>query len=172
LGVRSRSAQSLRFEKIVRSASAANGTPLLRAIDFAQLGELAAWTSVIDPDAEGFTLKFSRAGAGVCAMMGDEIVGFDYLNVVDPAIKGDAFDSAFVMLSRPCGVWQITPVVTAGGESLELEYTGFPAFDDERGRGVVITMVHHAFDPPPRIAQVRHATEWAWLELRGAGAGH
>lgn len=167
----SRSAQSLLFERVVRRACGANGVPRLGAIDFAKLEELAAWTAVIDPDAEGFTLKFSRAGAGVCSMMGRNAVGFDYLEVVDPAIKGDAFDSAFVMLSRPCGVWQISPIVTADGREATVEYTGFPALDDERGRGVLVIMVHHDFDPAPRIAQVRHAREWTWLDLRSAAAG-
>jgi hypothetical protein len=159
------------FEQVVRRASGTNGIPRMKAIDFAKLGKLTAWTSVIDADAEGFKLKFARAGEGVCAMMGRDVVGADYLDFVDPAIKGDAFDSAFVMLSRPCGVWQITPIVTDDGRKLEVEYTGFPVFDDERGCGALLTLVHHNFDPPPRIVQVQHATDWSWIDLRAGRAG-
>jgi hypothetical protein len=169
--VASRSAQSLLFERVVRRASGANGVSRLSAIDMAELSELEPWISVIDPDTERFALKFTRAGAGVCSMLGRDAVGLDYLEFVDPAIKGDAFDSALVMLSRPCGVWQISPIVTAEGQGAAVEYTGFPVVDDARGRGVVLMLVHHDFKPVPRITQVRSATDWMWIELRsGAGA--
>ena len=168
--MRSRSAQSLRFEDIVRRATPPRGVARLQAIDFATFGELAPWLSVIEPDQAAFTLKFVRAGEGPCTMLGRDLVGIDYLEFVDPAIKGEAFDSAFVMLSRPCGLWQITPALTQDGKIVEAEYTGFPLYDDERKCGLLITMAHIALDPPPRIAQVRHATEWAWLDLKNGGA--
>jgi len=170
--VRSRSAQSLIFEAIVRRAATPRGVARLQAIDFAALGDLAPWISVMEPDQGAFTVKFVRAGAGVCQMLGRDLVGADYLEFVDPAIKGEAFDSAFVMLSRPCGLWQITPGLTKGGTTVEAEYTGFPLLDDERKRGLLITMAHIDIDPVPQIAQVRHATEWTWLELKGGGALH
>jgi hypothetical protein len=170
--VRSRSAQSLRFENIVCRAAPSRGVAHLQAIDFATFGDLAPWLSVIEPDQAAFTLKFVRAGEGLCTMLGRDLVGRDYLEFVDPAIKGEAFDSAFVMLSRPCGLWQITPALTQEGTIVEAEYTGFPLYDAARTRGLLITMACIALDPPPRIAQVRHATEWTWLELKTGGAPH
>jgi hypothetical protein len=170
--VRSRSAQSCRFEDIVRRATPSRGVARLQAIDFATFGDLAPWLSVIEPDQEAFTLKFVRAGEKLCAMLGRELVGVDYLEFVDPAIKGEAFDSAFVMLSRPCGLWQMTPGMTPDGTTVEAEYTGFPLFDDERKRGLLITMAHVAIDPAPSIRQVRHASEWSWLNVTGSGASH
>lgn len=170
--MRSRSAQSLRFEEIIRRAAPSRGVARLQAIDLSALGDLAPWISVIEPDQAAFALKFVRVGEHLCNMLGRDLAGIDYLEFVDPAIKGEAFDSAFVMLSRPCGLWQITPALTQDGKIVEAEYTGFPLLDDERQRGLLITMAHIAIDPPPRIAQVRHATEWTWLELKSGGALH
>lgn len=165
-----RSAQSLRFEDILRRATPPRGVARLQAVDFAAFGDLAPWLSVIEPDQAAFTLKFVRAGEKLCTMLARDLVGRDYLEFVDPAIKGEAFDSAFVMLSRPCGLWQITPGLTSDGTIVEAEYTGFPLHDDERKCAVLITLAHIALDPPPRIAQVRHATEWTWLEMKSGSA--
>jgi hypothetical protein len=168
--VTSRSAQSLRFEEIVRQATPVRGLALLQSIAFSAFGDLTPWVSVIEPDQATFTLKFVRAGEGLCGVLGCDLAGRDYLEFVDPAIKGEAFDSTFLMLSRPCGLWQITPALTQDGAIVEAEYTGFPIYDAERARGLLITLAHVALDPLPRIAQVRHATEWAWLDLKSGGA--
>lgn len=170
--VRSRSAQSLRFEEIVRKGAPPGGVAHLQAIDFSAFGDLAPWVSVLEPDQTAFVLKFIRAGESLCKMMGRDLAGVDYLEFVDPAIKGEAFDSAFVMMSRPCGLWQITPALAQDGTTVEAEYTALPLFDDDRKCGLLITLVYIAVDPPPSIAQVRHATEWAWLELKRGGTLH
>jgi hypothetical protein len=168
--VRSRSAQSLLFEEVVRGATTPGDVPRLADLEFTRLSELAPWIAAVDPDHATFALKIVRAGEGVCNMLGRDLVGLDYLDFVDPAIKGEAFDSAFVMLSRPCGLWQITPALTEEGKTIVAEYTGFPVFDEERGRGLIVNIVHHTFSPVPRVAKVLHATEWTWLELRGGSA--
>jgi hypothetical protein len=170
--VPSRSAHSFRFEEIVRRATPARCVARLHAIDFTTFGDLAPWLSVIEPDQGAFTLKFLRAGEKLCSMLGRDLVGTDYLEFVDPAIKGEAFDSVFVMLSRPCGLWQITPALTHDGKTVEAEYTGFPLFDDEHKRGLLITFAHISIDPAPSITQIRHATEWTWLDIKGGGAPH
>lgn len=168
----SRSTQSLRFEEIIRRASTSVAVARLSMLDDAMFGELASWISIVEPDQAAFTLRFARAGEAVLKMLGGPLIGVDYLEFVDPAIKGDAFDSAFVMLSRPCGLWQITPTLTQDGRTITAEYTGFPIFDQERQCGLLITLAHIALQPPPVVAQVRHATEWHWIELKSGGALH
>lgn len=170
--MRSRSAQSLRFEVLVRKAAPPRGVARLQAIDFSAFGDLAPWVSVLEPDQALFTIRFLRAGESLCKMLGRDLVGLDYLEFVDPAIKGEAFDSAFVMLSRPCGLWQITPALMQGGAVVEAEYTGFPLIDDEHKRGLLITLAHITVVPGEGVAQVRHATEWTWLELKRGDALH
>lgn len=163
-----RSAQSLRFEQAVRSP-VPGVMPRLADVDYGNIRDLVPWIAVIDPDRTSLTLKFTRAGAGIVKLVGREAVGFDYLNLVDPAIKGDAFDSCFVMLSRPCGLWQITPAQLADGSKVAVEYTGFPVFDDQRGRGQIIFLIVHAIadvGTVPGVGEVGHSTDWHWLELR------
>lgn len=163
-----RSAQSLRFERAVRSP-VPGVMPRLADVDYGNIRDLVPWIAVIDPDKATLSLKFTRAGAGIVKLVGREAVGFDYLNLVDPAIKGDAFDSSFVMLTRPCGLWQITPARMADGSQITVEYTGFPVFDDQRGRGQIIFLIVHSIPDVgtvPGVGEVRHSTVWQWLELR------
>jgi hypothetical protein len=73
------------------------------------------------------------------------------------------------MLTRPCGLWQITPATLSNGTRVQVEYTGFPVFDEERGRGQVIFLIVHTLDDvgkAPRVDGVHHSTVWQWLELR------
>lgn len=165
-----RSEQSLRFEQALRP-TAPGVIPQLADIDYSSIRDLVPWIAVMDPDRATLTLKFVRAGAGIVKLVGREAVGTDYLELVDPAIKGDAFDSCFVMLSRPCGLWQITPGRMADGSIVRVEYTGFPVFDDQRGRGQIIVLIVHSIPDIgklPSVGEVQHSTEWHWLELRPA----
>jgi hypothetical protein len=168
---RPRSNHSLRFEKILRAAAAPGVIPNISDVDFSQIADLIPWTAIMDPNGEAFTLKFVRAGEQLSNFFGRDAVGLDYLDFVDPAIKGEAFDAAFVMLSRPCGLWQITPGLTADGQSIEAEYTGYPIFDEKSGRGQIIFLIQHALERVPLIVLVQHSTEWTWLEMRGASPG-
>jgi hypothetical protein len=166
----SRSAQSLRFEAALRAA-AAGAVPRLTDVDFDSIADLMRWVAFLHPNREEYTLRFVRAGAGISQLLGREAVGFDYLDIVDHTIKGDAFDATFVMLSRPCGLWQITPGLAADGRTVDAEYTGFPVFDVENGRGLIAMLAHI---PPPhaQIVVVQRSTAWEWLELKGGGAVH
>jgi hypothetical protein len=164
------SAQSLRFEQAVRR-SVPGVMPRLSDIDYSTIRDLVPWLAVVDPDRVALSLRFARAGAGIAKLVGGDAVGFDYLDLVDPAIKGDAFDSAFLMLSRPCGLWQITPALMNDGSTINVEYTGFPVFDEVRARGQIIFLIVHAIPDvgkAPGIRAVQHATEWHWIELKNS----
>jgi hypothetical protein len=165
-----RSVQSLRFEQALRP-SVPGVMPRLSDVDYSNIRDLVPWLAVVDPDRTTLALKFARAGAGIVKLVGREAAGFDYLDLVDPAIKGDAFDSTFVMLSRPCGLWQITPALMDDGSTIKVEYTGFPVFDEVRGRGQIIFLIVHAIPDvgkAPGIRAVQHASEWHWIELRSS----
>ena len=166
-----RSAESLRFEEAVRAVAVPGGLPRLVDIDLAQIHDLIPWIAIVDPDKEMRTLKFVRAGAGIEQFLGRSAAGFDYLQLVDPAIHGDAFDSAFVMLERPCGLWQMTPSVTAEGQQIMLAYTGFPVYDHLKARGQLFVFIEHRLPknkPVPRAQQAQHSTEWFWLDMKSA----
>ena len=165
-----RTAQSLRFEQAVRAA-APGVMPRLADIDYSIIRDLVPWIAIVDPDRATLRLRFTRAGAGIATLVGREAIGVDYLELVDDAIKGDAFDSCFLMLNRPCGLWQITPALLADGSTVSVEYTGFPVFDEQRARGQIIFLITHSIadvGKMPKIKAVQHATEWHWLEFRGS----
>ena len=166
-----RSHESLRFQDIACAGATSGAAPRFDSIEAMAFGAFAPFVCAVAPDEAGYTMKFAFAGEGMRAMMGRDPAGVDYLDFVDPAIKGEAFDSAFVMLSRPCGLWQIMPASTAAGQVVALEYTGFPVFDMKRGQALIVSLVRPAMSEVPRIVQVRHATEWLWLEIK-SGATH
>ena len=85
------SAQSSRFEQVVRRCEP-GVMPRLSDIDYSTIRDLVPWLTVVDPDRSALSLKFARAGAGIAKLVGSDTLGFDYLDLVDPAIKGDAFD--------------------------------------------------------------------------------
>ncbi len=164
-----RSLESRRFEQAVLAAALPRALPPLVEIDLGRLKELVPWIAIVEPNHEERTLKFVRAGAGVSQLLGRDAVGFDYLEIVDPAIKGDAFDSAFLMLTRPCGLWQLTPSLTSEGQEVMLEYTGFPVYDEARARGQLLIYVKPDLAqraPQPRTTLTKHSTEWSWIEMK------
>lgn len=171
LSARARSASSLRFEKVVLATLRTGEIPRLADVDLEALGAYSPMMALIDPDTETRTLRLNMAGDGLSKFIGHDLTGLDYLDLVDPAIRGDAYDSAFLMLSRPCGLWQITPALMNDGSTIKVEYTGFPVFDEVRGRGQVIFLIVHAIPDvgkAPGIRAVQHATEWHWIELKNA----
>ena len=162
-----RSSESFRFQTVVRDAALPGVIPRRLDINYPQLRALRDWVAIVEPNASTSTLKFAEVGAGLTELHGAPLLGSDYLDLVDPAIKGDAFDSTFVMLSRPCGLWQVTPALTKDGEEFLLEYTGFPIFDYVRGCGQILFLIGPYDMPMKRIARVQHARHWKWLDMRG-----
>ena len=98
-----RSPESLRFETILREASVPGLLPRLEDIPLDRLLDLSGWIAVVHPNAVTRTLTFIHAGAALSMMQRVPLIGMDYLDLVDPAFKGEAFDSAFLMLTRPSG---------------------------------------------------------------------
>lgn len=164
-----RSLHSVRFEKALRDVSLPGVLPRVADIGEAALGDLQAWIAIVEPNNATRRLIILRAGAAINALLGRDAAGLDYLDMVDPAIHGEAFDSAFLMLTRPCGLWQMTPSQTRDGKIVSYEYTGFPVFDHVKGRGQIMILIQPAVTQGTRpldIAMVRHATDWCWLEMR------
>lgn len=162
---------SRRFEALLRPAFADGLLADLRRIDIHGLGELSGWMAAVHPDGRTRALTVTHAGPTLSAIQGDPMIGMNYLNLVDPAIRGDAFDSAFVMLTRPCGLWQVSPVLCADGADNSLEFTGFPAYDPFQRCGVVVFMLHLAGAASAAITRVGPALRWQWLEVSPPALG-
>lgn len=165
-----RSAESAHFENVVRASALPNLLPKLKEIDFSAMADLAPWVAVVHPNAAHRTLRFTMLGAGITETQGKSLLGVDYLDLCEPAYRGDAYDGAFVMLSKPCGLWQITPIWFADGGESFVEYTGFPVFDEEKSRGVIMCLIGIASQNFRKIKLVGHATEWGWIEMRKSAA--
>jgi hypothetical protein len=166
-----RSPESLRFETILREASVPGLLPRLEDIAMDRLLDLSDWIAIVHPNAVTRTLTFIHAGAALSMMQRGPLIGMDGLDLVDPTFKGEAFDSAFLMLTRPSGLWQTTPVMLTDGTDGEIEYTGFPVYDEKDQRGLIVFLIKHLLPAHASISVVGHATQWEWLELR-TNSGH
>jgi hypothetical protein len=62
----------------------------------------------------------------------------------------------------------LTPIWFEDGSESYLEYTGFPVFDEEQSRGVIMFLIGNAPKKFKRIRLVRHSSEWEWIEMRNA----
>lgn len=161
-----RSPESLQFEAAVKEAVRATSEPRLPPVDLCLPDAISPWTAQMVPDAVARTMKFVKVGTELLNILREPVVGSDYLDVVDPAFEGEAFDSAFLMLSRPCGLWQLTPVTLSDGSTCRIEYTGFPVYDFGKGWGLVLFLVRHQIMHPNKIVRVHHSSDYAWLDLR------
>jgi hypothetical protein len=166
-----RSSHSFRLEGIVRRSQRAG---LLMQIGDLRSDEIEAfsdWIAVVRPDGRRRRLIVTYAGAGLSAMQANPLAGTDYLDLVDPAYKGEAFDSVIVMLSRPCGLWQLSPVRLADGDTDMFEFTGLPVFDETAGLGAVLFFIWHPTQQFRGVTRVGHAQTWSWLDLRQGAYG-
>lgn len=162
-----RSSDSERFEQVLLRSRYPGVLPRLPSIDFQQISDLMPWVMLIRPDAVARTLRITMAGCGFTEMQGHSLIDMDYLDFVDPAIKGDAFDSTFIMLTRPCGLWQLSPVTYFDDGEGVLELTGIPVFDSVRGCGLVAFLMRKQTSPNAnRIMTVKTSTEWSWIEMK------
>lgn len=162
-----RTTDSQRFEDAIRKARLPGVLPRLADIDFQKISDLMPWVAMIRPDAFERTLRITMAGCAFTEMQGHSLIDMDYLDFVDPSIRGEAFDSTFVMLARPCGLWQLSPVTYIDDSVGTLEITGFPVIDSVRGCGLVIYLIRKsAAVQTTRIMTVKHSNEWHWLDMK------
>lgn len=162
----SRTSDSQRFEGVLRRASMRELLPCLSDLDFQQISDLMPWVAMIRPNAVDHSLRITMAGCGFTEMQGHSLIDHDFLDFVDPAIKGDAFDSSFVMLGRPCGLWQRSAVKYFDDSESTVELTGFPVFDSVRGCGLLIYLIRNIVSSSAKLMTVYTAREWNWLDMR------
>lgn len=162
-----RSADSKRFEQTLLKSRLPGVLPRLCDIDFNKIPDLMPWVSLLRPDAFERTLRITMAGCGFTEMQGHSLIDMDYLDFVDPAMKGEAFDSAFIMLARPCGLWQLSSVKYFDDSEGVLELTGIPVFDSVRGCGLVAFFMRKSpMQPTTRIMTVHTSTDWQWIDMK------
>lgn len=166
-----RSLPSLRLEVLVRRCQRRGQFARLADLNLDALEGLSDWIAFVRPDASLRRLTIIHAGAGLSAMQAKPLTGTDMLDLVDPAIKGEAFDSTMMMLSRPCGLWQLLPVWLADGSADMCELTGLPIVDGETGVKGILFLIWHGTEEFRRVRSAGQANVWSWLDLRFGAQG-
>ena len=161
-----RSLPSLRLEAVVRRCQRRGQLARLSDLNLNALQGLSDWIAIARPDASLRRLTIIHAGAGLSAMQCQPMTGTDMLDLVDPAITGEAFDSTMMMLSRPCGLWQLMPVRLADGSADMCELTCLPLVDGETGAEVILFLIWHGTEEFRRVRSAGQANVWSWLDLR------
>ena len=163
-----RTSESLEFQDAWTSARGDAPCPSRQAIGLKSFARFAPLMAVIEVDVRSRSLPFRLCGSGFFDLLGFDLTGRDYLDLVDPAIKENAFDSVVACLDTPCGLWQSTPTQVDGGDTLHFELTIFPISKTGTGPDhilVFVTREKRRDAAVPTIERVHHSTVWQWIDL-------
>lgn len=162
-----RTPDSLAFEKAWRRARGDRPFPQRSDIELKSFARFAPLMVIIEPDPQKIALPFRLTGSGFFDLLGFDLTGMDYLELVDPAIKKDAYDAVVACMRLPCGLWQSTPTRIAGGETAFFELTILPISktgDVADHVLIFVTRERRSDGAIPNIQRVEHTTMWEWID--------
>ena len=165
-----RSLWSGRFEVRVRWLALPDRA-LKVPLDVATLGEFATHLVVIDVDAERHRLPFRFVGAAINQCFGQRnLVDMNYLDLVAPSVREEAFDAMLLMVGQPSGLWQIVTGRANQGQSVTFEFTSLPVLTSGRGNNQLLLFLQliDELQPNSAVVAIQQATAWHWIDL-GAG---
>src|SRR5215472_8009783 len=125
--MRSRSKQSLAFEDLWQSLRK-DGAQVPGRTDFKPAKAARFLHDIIlleAPGDRGRSLKVRVAGQLLQGVVPYPVAGTDYLNILPAQYHAGALVSVRLMVTRPCGLWQVMPVHLKGISRL-VEVTAFP----------------------------------------------
>lgn len=164
-----RSPESWGFEEIVMSLKSGNNLPLRSAIDLNRFRKFARWLAIAEPLGAECRMPIGLVGSGFYEFFGRDLTHSDYLELVQPAIRDAAHQSALLMVNHCCGLWQKTPLLVPGmGTPATVEFTAFPIVDDKSQARQVLLFVHHTYSDLsgyPRAVEILTAEDWTWIDL-------
>jgi hypothetical protein len=166
-----RTLESVAFEEAWRQARGDRPFPQRSDIELKSFARFAPLMVIIEPDPQKVALPFRLTGSGFFDLLGFDLTGMDYLDLVDPAIKQDAYNAVVACMLHPCGLWQSTPTQIAGGERAFFELTILPISKSGDAADHVLIFVTRERRPDgaiPNIQRVEHTTIWHWIDT-GAG---
>jgi len=162
-----RTPDSLAFEKAWRRARGDRPFPQRSDIELKSFARFAPLMVIIEPDSQKIALPFRLTGSGFFDLLGFDLTGMDYLELVDPAIKKDAYDAVVACMRLPCGLWQSTPTRIAGGETAFFELTILPISKTGDAADhvlIFVTRERRSDGAIPSIQRVEHTTMWEWID--------
>lgn len=121
------------------------------------------------------TLRIRLTGQRFDETIGFDISGRDHLDFMPQEFHAGVLATARAMVTRPCGLWQITPAHLVRGYALNLEITAFPLVAGEQERAYLITHVRptggimSATLPTQNGLSLDTAVIYQFLDI---GAGH
>jgi hypothetical protein len=163
-----RTTESIAFQEAWTIAKGDEPFPRRDAIELRRFVPFVSLMAIIEVDKRARALPFRLSGSGFFDLLGFELTGMDYLDLVDPAIRDGAFDSVAACLSQPCGLWQSTPTEIDGGGMASFELTIFPISKNGKDADhilVFVTREKHPDEGVPVIKRVQHSTIWQWIDL-------
>jgi hypothetical protein len=164
-----RSPESFAFEEIAMSLKSGDNLPLRSAIDLNRFRKFARWLAIAEPLGTERRMPIGLVGSGFYEFFGHDLTHFDYLELVQPAIRDVAHKSALLMINHPCGLWQKTPLRVPGmGTPATVEFTAVPIVDDKSRARQILLFVHHTYSDLsgyPRAVEILSAEEWTWIDL-------
>jgi len=168
-----RSRRSLDFEALWRSLPRQTTLPHRRDFNPARAGSLLRDIMLVEMRLEGQQLFPVRlAGSATVEKIQRDPKGHDYLEFMPPEYHAGLIDTASLMVNRPCGLWQITPLHFERGIAQCFEVTVFPLLGDPSPFALALLAPRDEFirpiAPGGRLMLAETAREFEFLDI-GAG---
>lgn len=163
-----RTPESVAFQEAWFRAKGEAAFPSRNAIELKSFTSFASLMAIIEVDKFSRSLPFRLCGTGFFDLLGFDLTGMDYLDLVDPEIKDGAYESVVACLSQPCGLWQSTPSEISGGQTILFELTIFPISKTGMDADHILVLVTREKNPDsavPMIERIQHSTVWQWIDL-------
>jgi hypothetical protein len=171
----SRSKESFEFEKFWQSLRNEGSLPGRDHFRSARAARYLRSIILFEaPDDARPHLKIKLAGQLYQDLVPYKVAGTDYLDILPSKHHAGAIASAHLMIDRPCGLWQITPMHLARGYAQLLEVTAFPLAAGEDSIPLIIAFLLPIEGPLPATLPLDKgiaadtAMEFCFLDV-GAG---
>ena len=127
-----RSAKSIAYEALWRSMRPSGSLPHREAFLSAD-ASLVHLNVLVVERLSGTRGIVRAAGSEIVALVGPNIVGSNYIEMMPEAKRKEAWWTLGAMVSRPCGLWELIPVYIGPKIASVLEITALPVIDEETG---------------------------------------
>jgi hypothetical protein len=166
-----RSSRSFAFEELWRSLR--NGKLIPDREDFppARARWFLSDMALLEVSFDQPLLRIRLAGTRVEERIQRTIGGDNYLDFLSPEFQAGALLSGRLMVSHPCGLWQLTKIHYERGTAQLTEQTVFPLGPGKHGVPMLLVLTNPkaAFEVPTLKADkaivADTATKWEFLDL-------
>jgi hypothetical protein len=168
-----RSRQSLEFETMWRALPKKGATPHRRDFNPARAASLLRHIMLVEMRLDAMpSFPVRLVGGAAVEKIQRDLRGHDFLEFMPAEYHSGVIESAKLMLNRPCGLWQVTPLHFERGIAQCFEVTAFPLLGDPWPLSLALLIPRDEFvrpiAPGDRLMLADTATEFEFLDV-GAG---